>query len=124
MNIALWIVAGLFGLAYIVGGILKIAMPHERYAAKNLWAQDFSPGNLKSMGVIEIFGGIGLILPGLLDVAPVLVPVAASGLALYMAGAVTERVRRGEWPHLLGDLVFLSAMLFVAWGRFGPEAWV
>jgi len=124
MNIALWVVAGLFGLAYIVGGILKITMPHQRYAAKNLWAQDFSPGNLKSMGVIEIFGGIGLVLPGLLDVAPGLVPVAASAMALYMAGAVTERVRRGEWPHLLGDLVFLSAMLFVAWGRFGPEAWV
>lgn len=124
MNIALWIVASLFGFAYIVGGIIKISMSHEKYAAKNRWAQDFSPGNVRSMGVIEIFGGIGLIVPGLLDVATVLVPVAASGLALYMAGAVTERVRRGEWSLLLGDLVFLGAMLFVAWGRFGPETWV
>lgn len=124
MNIALWIVASLFGFAYIGGGIIKISMSHEKYAAKNQWAQDFSPAKVRIMGMIEILGGVGLIVPGLLDVAPVLVPVAASGLALYMAGAVTERVRRGEWSHLLGDLVFLSAMLFVAWGRFGPEAWV
>jgi len=49
------------------------------------------------------------------------VPIAASCMALYMAGAITERLRRGEYKELLGDLLFLGAMIFVAWGRFAIE---
>lgn len=121
MNIALWIVAGVFGFGYVAGGIVKLTMPYERYAAKLGWPQDFTPGNVRFMGVVEVLGGIGLVLPGLVDVAPVLVPVAASCMALYMAGAITERIRRGEYKELLGDLLFLAAMVFIAWGRFSIE---
>ncbi|GAA5153311.1 DoxX family protein [Microbacterium pseudoresistens] len=118
MNIALWIVAGVFAIGFVAGGIIKLTWPHEKYAAKLHWAQDFTPGKVKFMGAIEILGGLGLVLPALFGVAPVLVPIAASGMALYMAGAVTERIRRSEYRDLLGDLVFLAAMLFVAWGRY------
>lgn len=121
MNIALWIVAALFGVAYVVGGILKLTMPYEKYAAKLGWPEDFTPGNVRFMGVLEVLGGLGLVLPALVGVAPVLVPVAASCMALYMAGAATERIRRGEHKELVGDLFFLAAMVFVAWGRFGFE---
>ena len=121
MNIALWTVAGIFGAAYVAGGIVKLTMPYEKYAAKLGWPGDFTPGNVRFMGVVEILGGIGLVLPGLVDVAPVLVPVAASCMALYMAGAITERIRRGEYKELLGDLLFLAAMIFIAWGRFAIE---
>lgn len=121
MNIALWIVAGVFAFGYIVGGIVKQTMPHEKYAAKTGWAEDFTPGTVRFMGVVEVLGGVGLVLPGLVGVAPILVPVAASCMALYMAGAVTERVRRGEYKELVGDLVFLAAMVFIAWGRFAIE---
>lgn len=119
MNIALWIVASIFAIGFIAGGIIKLVSPYEKYAAKLHWPQDFTPGNVKFMGTIELLGGLGLILPGLLSIVPVLVPVAASGMALYMAGAVTERIRRTEYKELLGDLIFLAGMLFVAWGRFG-----
>ncbi|WP_406025340.1 DoxX family protein [Nocardioides sp. NBC_00850] len=121
MNIALWIVAGVFGIAYVAGGIVKLTMPYEKYAAKLGWPEDFTPGNVRFMGVVEILGGIGLVLPGLVGVAPVLVPIAASCMALYMAGAITERLRRGEYKELLGDLLFLAAMVFIAWGRFAIE---
>ena len=121
MNIALWIVAGVFGIAYVAGGIVKLTMPYEKYAAKLGWPEDFTPGNVRFMGVVEILGGLGLVLPGLVDIAPVLVPVAASCMALYMAGAVTERVRRNEYKELAGDLLFLAAMVFIAWGRFAIE---
>ncbi|MFJ2754074.1 DoxX family protein [Nocardioides sp. NPDC087217] len=121
MNIALWIVAGVFGIAYVAGGIVKLTMPYEKYAAKLGWPEDFTPGNVRFMGVVEILGGLGLVLPGLVDIAPVLVPIAASCMALYMAGAITERLRRGEYKELLGDLLFLAAMVFVAWGRFAIE---
>lgn len=121
MNIALWIVAGVFGVAYVAGGIVKLTMPYEKYAAKLHWPEDFTPGKVRFMGVVEVLGGIGLVLPGLVGVAPVLVPIAASCMALYMAGAITERIRRGEYKELLGDLLFLAAMTFVAWGRFAIE---
>jgi uncharacterized membrane protein len=121
MNIALWIVAGLFGVAYVAGGTVKLTMDHEKYAAKLGWPADFTPGNVRFMGVLEVLGGIGLVLPALVDVVPVLVPIAASCMALYMAGAITERVRRGEYKEMLGDLLFVAAMVFIAWGRFGIE---
>ncbi|MBB4686940.1 DoxX family protein [Amycolatopsis jiangsuensis] len=119
MNIALWIVAGLFAIGYIVGGVVKLVWPYEKYAARQYWPEDFTSGNVKFMGTIEVLGGLGLVLPGLLNIVPVLVPVAASGMALYMAGAATERMRRAEYKELLGDLLFLTGVVFVAWGRFG-----
>ena len=124
MNIALWIVAIILGVAYTIGGIVKLSWAYERYAAKQPWARDFSARQINGIGVVELVGGLGILLPGLLDIAPVLVPVAASAMALYMAGAATERVRRNEPKEFLGDLVFLAALLFVAWGRFGLEPWV
>lgn len=121
MNIALWIVAGVFGVAYVAGGIIKLTMAYEKYAAKLHWPEDFTPGNVRFMGAVEVLGGIGLVLPALVNVAPILVPIAASGMALYMAGAITERLRRSEYKELLGDLLFLAAMIFIAWGRFAIE---
>lgn len=118
MSIALWIIAGIFAIAFTAGGIVKLTWSFDRYAAKLHWPADFSPGKVKFMGIVEVLGGLGLILPAF--VAPIagLVPVAASGMALYMSGAVTERIRRSEFKDLLGDLLFLAAMLFLAWGRF------
>lgn len=118
MSIALWIIAGIFAIAFTAGGIIKLTWSFDRYAAKLHWPADFSPGKVKFMGIVEVLGGLGLILPAF--VAPIagLVPVAASGMALYMSGAVTERIRRSEFKDLLGDLLFLAAMLFLAWGRF------
>jgi uncharacterized membrane protein len=124
MNIALWIVASLLATGFVSGSVVKLTWSYERYAARLHWPADFTPAQVKLIGVVELLGGIGLVLPGLLDVAPVLVPVAASGMALYMAGAVTERVRRREPKEMVGDLLFVAALLFVAWGRFGLEPWV
>lgn len=124
MNTALWIVAGVFATGFVVGGVIKNTWSYERYAAVQHWPLDFTAGKVRFMGVVETTGGLGLVVPGLVDGTGVLVPVAASAMALYMAGAVTERIRRDEYKELLGDLVFLGAMLFVAWGRFGPERFV
>lgn len=58
----------------------------------------------------------------MLDIAPVLVPLAATGLVLLFAGAATMRLRRGERATITGDLIYLVLAAFVAWGRFGPES--
>lgn len=86
------------------------------------WVLEFSPGALKAIGAVELLAAVGLILPAALDVAPALVPLAATGLVLLFACAVTMRLRRGEKATIAGDLIYLALAAFIAWGRFGPES--
>jgi len=123
MNLALWISAGVLAVV-LLGASSKMFVPKEKLAdmlgAASRWVEDFSPGALKAIGGLEFLGAVGLILPAALDIAPVLVPLAASGAVLLFAGAVIMRLRRGERATIVGDLVYLALAVFVAWGRFGP----
>jgi hypothetical protein len=69
-----------------------------------------------------MLGAVGLILPSALHIAPVLVALAAVGLATVMVGAAIVTFRRQESKHALGNLAYLALAAFVAWGRFGPES--
>ncbi len=124
MNLTLWIIAGLLAVAYLIGGSGKLIMPKEKIAATpgGGWVEDFSAGFVKALGAVEILGAVGLILPALLDIAPVLVPLAALGLGLIMIGAALVEFRRQEFKHVLVNLTYLALIAFVAWGRFGPES--
>jgi uncharacterized membrane protein YphA (DoxX/SURF4 family) len=127
MNVALWIVAGVLALAYLASGGGKLILPKEKiasFSASARWVEDFSPGGVKAIGALELLGALGLILPAVLDIEPVLVPLAALGLVLIMTGAVITRIRRQEFKFMLADLVYLVLAGFVAWGRFGPESFV
>jgi hypothetical protein len=88
--------------------------------AASRWVEDFSPGALKAIGALEFLAAVGLIVPAALGIAPVLVPLAATGAVLLFAGAVIMRLRRGERATIIADLVYLAMAAFVAWGRFGP----
>jgi DoxX-like family len=121
VHTALWIVAGILATGFTIGGISQVTLTKERYrsfGASQHWVDDFGRGHIKAIGTIKIVGSLGLILPAVLDVAVVLVPLAATGLMLVMAGAGTTRFRRSEWGYLLGDLTFVGLLGFVAWGRF------
>jgi hypothetical protein len=125
MNLALWIIAGFLAAAYLVGGGGKLIMSKEKIAstgASARWVDDFGAGGVKVIGTFEVLGAVGLILPAVLDVAPVLVPLAALGLVLIMVGAVATRIRRLEFKFMMADLIYLVLAGFVAWGRFGPES--
>jgi hypothetical protein len=121
MNLALWIVAGLLSVSYLIAGCAKLIMPKEMYAAKVRWAEEFSAGSIKAIGALEVLAAVGLVLPAALDIAPVLVPLAALGLVIIMVGALITRIRRHEAKYMVADLVYLVLAGFVAWGRFGPE---
>jgi hypothetical protein len=123
MNLTLWIVTGLLATAYLTGGALKIVLPREKVAAfpGGGWAGDFSDRAVKAIGAAEVLAAVGLVLPAVLGIVPVLVPLAALGLVLLMTGAAIVRLRRHETPALLADLVYLALAAFVAWGRVGPE---
>ena len=120
MNLTLWIIAGLLAAAFLVAGTSKLFIPKAKLAKAPGagWVLDFSAGFVKALGAVEILGAVGLILPALLDIAPILVPLAAVGLALDMLGAAIVMFRRHEFKHMLGNLAYLALAAFVAWGRF------
>jgi hypothetical protein len=128
MNLTLWIVTGLLAVAYLAGGGGKLIVPKKKIAAfgpSARWVEDFSAGSVKAIGALEVLGAVGLILPAALDIAPVLVPLAALGLVLLMIGAVITRIRRHEFKFMVADLAYLALAGFVAWGRFfGPESFI
>jgi hypothetical protein len=124
MNLALWIVAGLLAAVLLVS-TSKMFVSREKMASVGAgaeWVLDFSPGALRAIAALEFLAAAGLILPAVLDIAPVLVPVTATCVALLFVGAVIMRLRRGEKATIVPDLVYLAMAVFVAWGRFGPES--
>ena len=120
MNIALWIIAGLLAAAFLGAGVTKLTQPKGKLVERMAWVEDFSPGTVKLIGALEALAGLGLILPAVTGIAPVLVPLAATGLAVIMALAVITHIRRHESQVIVFNLVLLALAVFVAWGRFGP----
>ena len=121
MNVVLWIVAGLLAVAFLAAGAMKLAQPKEKLAASGMgWANDFPGVLVKLIGALEVLAAIGLVLPAILKIAPVLVAVAATGLVLLMAGAAVTHLRRKEGQMVVINVVLLVLAVVVAWGRFGP----
>lgn len=121
MNATLWTTTIVAAVAYAAGGSALLLMSRQRYralAAAEQWVDDFGDGQLRAIAVIKLIGAAGLLLPAATGIAPILTPLAACGLALFMAGAATTRFRRGEWLPMAGDAVFLGVFAFLAWGWF------
>jgi uncharacterized membrane protein YphA (DoxX/SURF4 family) len=122
MNVTLWIAAIVLALAFLAAGLMKLTQPKEKLDANMAWAEDFSQGTIKLIGLVEVLGAIGLILPAVTGIAPILVPLAATGLAIVMIGAIVVHARRGELSLTVINAVLLVLAVFVAWGRFGSYA--
>jgi hypothetical protein len=124
LNLALWVAAAFLAFIFLAGSLSKLLVPKERIAgslgAASGWVEDVSTRTLRAIGGVELLAAAGLVLPGALGIAPVLVPLAATGAVLLFAGAVTMRLGRGERVTIVGDLVYLAVAAFVALGRFGP----
>jgi len=119
MNLALWIVAAVLAFVFAGSGLMKLVVPKDQLVAKGQgWAADVDPNAIRAIGLAELLGAIGLIVPPLVDIAPVLAPLAAVGLVLVMLGAIVTHGRRGEIPNVVINLVLLAMAVFVAWGRF------
>jgi uncharacterized membrane protein YphA (DoxX/SURF4 family) len=113
MNYALWIVQGLLALLFLFSGGMKLVLPIEA-----MTKQMPLPGLfLRCLGVAEVLGAIGLILPGLLRIRRGLTPLAAAGLVLVMIGATTLTWANGGVAPALMPLVVGLLAAFVAYGR-------
>ena len=114
MTYALWIVQGLLALLFLFAGVMKFIMPIEEMTRDIQMPAAF----LRFIGVAEICGGLGLILPGLLRIRPGLTPLAAAGLVIIMIGATIVSLMIG--PVALAAMPFVVGLLaaFVAYGRW------
>ena len=124
MNLALWIAAGLLAGVALAGGITKTFLPKEKLAAHEggRWTADAGVGFVKTLGVLELLAAVGLILPAVAGVAPVMVPVTAACWVLLMIGAMITHGRLGQARLVLLTFGYLLLAVFVTWGRLGPES--
>jgi uncharacterized membrane protein YphA (DoxX/SURF4 family) len=114
MNIALWIIQGLLAALFLFAGGMKLVMPIEE-----MTKQIAMPGLfLRFIGVAEVFGAIGLIIPGLTRIQPGLTPLAAAGLVLIMIGATVTILATGDIATALMPLAVGILAAFVAYGRW------
>ncbi|HWC84828.1 MAG TPA: DoxX family protein [Pseudonocardiaceae bacterium] len=120
MNIALWIVQGLLAAVYLAAGGLKVARPREQLVASGNfdWMKDTSDAGVKAVGLVEILGALGLILPWLTGIAPILTPIAAVGLVAVQIGALRVHLGRNEHQPVPVNVLLLLLAAFVAVGRF------
>jgi uncharacterized membrane protein YphA (DoxX/SURF4 family) len=115
MNIALWILQALLAALFLFAGGTKLIMPIEEMTKQ---MQVPMPGwFLRFIGVAELLGGIGLVLPWLTRIQPKLTPLAAAGLVIIMIGAVAVTVLSGEIAMALFPLVTGILCAFIAYGR-------
>ena len=120
MNVFLWILQGVLAAMFLMAGVQKSTQPKERLAPKMAWVEDFQAGTVRFIGVMELLGAIGLVLPAALGIVPILTPMAATGLAIVMALAMHTHRRRREPGAIAFTAVLLVLLAVVALGRFGP----
>ncbi|MFC5824559.1 DoxX family protein [Nonomuraea insulae] len=122
MNVFLWILQAVLAAMFAMAGVMKSTQPKEKLEPRLPWAADFSAGTVRLIGIVELAGALGLILPAATGIAPILTPLAASGLAIVMVLAALTHVRRKEPSAIVFNAVLFVAAAVIAWGRFGPYA--
>ena len=120
MNVFLWILQGILAALFLAAGVTKATRPREKLLSQLPWVSDVSTPVVRLIGVAELAGALGLILPGAFDIATVLTPLAATGLAVIMVLAMGLHARRKE-PQAIGfNAILLIVAAVIMWGRFGP----
>lgn len=119
MNTALWIVQAILGTMMLVVGLMKTFLPVERLN-KFSWTTRSSKGFTRFVGISELLIGLGLILPQLTGILPMLTSLAALALCIIMVLAIAEHVKNKETHEIGKNVIILLLAAFVAVGRFIP----
>ena len=118
IDIALWIVQGILGLAFLAAGGMKLVTPIAEMAAQMAWVNDVPELLVRFIGASEVAGALGLVLPAALRIQPRLTPIAASLLAVVMVLAAATHISLGELGHTAPNIGLGGMCAFVAWGRW------
>ena len=124
MNIVLWIVQGLLALAFLLAGFMKTFMPVETLKKNMAWVRVVPTPFVRFIGVSEILGAIGLILPAITGIGTWLTLAAAAGLVVVMVSASIFHASRREYSSIGMNVVLLLLAALVIVGRltFAPLA--
>lgn len=122
INIGLWTAQVLLFAAFSLIGAMKLTMPVERLAAMWVWPGEVPEPFLRVMGVIDLAGGVGVLLPALTRILPQLTVAAALGCTVLQVIAIVFHLSRGEASVTPFNLVLLALAAFVLWGRTRPFA--
>lgn len=119
MNIVLWIIQSVLAIAFLMAGAMKAFASKDVLREKiGDWVDQYSSAALKSIGTLELLGALGLILPGVFNLYPILTPLAALGLSLTMVGAIRVHLKRKENDKMIFNVILMVLALSVAAGRF------
>jgi hypothetical protein len=118
LNVLLWTAQILLALSMLSGAVMKF-MPIETISAMMPWTGQVSPMLVRLLGVIDLAGGLGLVLPGMLGYKPGLVLWASYGIITLMVCATVFHVSRGETPVIGFNIFCIILAAFIARGRSG-----
>ena len=118
LNITLWIAQVLLAGMFLMSGFMKVAQPIAELAKMLPWAAQVPGGLVRFIGISEVLGGLGLILPALLRIKPTLTAWAAVGIAVIMILAAAFHASRGENSAIGMNVILALLAAFAAWGRF------
>jgi uncharacterized membrane protein YphA (DoxX/SURF4 family) len=122
MNVALWCAQVVLAVVFAASGAAKSTMSRLRLAETGQTGAASAPMPLvRFTATMELAAAVGLIVPGALDIASFLAPLAAIGLAIVMVGAAVVHVRLGERRNVAVNALLCGLCLFVAVGRFGTS---
>jgi putative oxidoreductase len=117
INITLWVAQVLLSAMFIMAGATKLSQPAEALAQSLPWVTSTPIALVRFIGLSELLGGLGLILPALLRIKPFLTTWAAIGLAVVMLLAAIFHATRGEFSNIGINVVIMAIAAFIAWGR-------
>lgn len=117
LKAGLWIAQVLVFAAFTLFGAMKLFMPAETLAGMWGWPGQVPPAFLRVMGVVDVAGGLGVLLPALTRIQPRLGVLAALGCVLLQMAAMIFHAWRGEYPALPLNLILLALSVFILWGR-------
>jgi len=117
LHIALWVLQVLIGLSFMAAGGMKAFTPAADLMKAMPWVENVGIALPRFIGISELAGGLGLILPAATRIKPGLTPLAAAGLTVVMVLAVFFHISRGEYPMLGAPVVLGGLCAFIAWGR-------
>lgn len=119
MNTSLWIAQGILALMFLMAGMSKSTQSIEKLLKSGIsWADRFPISTVRFIGIAELLGGLGLILPLLLNLYPILTPIAACALGLVMVLAIFHHAKHKESKGMMFNIILLALLSFVAYGRF------
>ncbi|MBL7784306.1 MAG: DoxX family protein [Chitinophagales bacterium] len=117
LNISLWVAQVLLSAMFLMAGVMKSTQPIEQLATSLPWVTQVPTGLVRFIGISELLGAIGLILPSILRIKPKLTVYAAIGIFTIMLFALIFHSSKGEFSVIGMNIILGLIAIFIAWGR-------